>query len=1159
MNRINTNIFPTLVLSAAPLAAALAAPGTISDSPLFLKSAVQPNIMFMLDDSGSMDWEILLSNGALAAYPGNTNSGNLDFTPNNSEEEMELCHAYNVMAYNPNRSYTPWIGKDINGDSFTDQTDLSAAVDNPYLGTGYWAWNWFSGWTWISATTDLSNHYYMVWDDADGDGVFDAGECPTHGNNQVNTVAECRALGSSECVAVADLSAAEQINYANWYSYYRKREYVAKRAMSQVIAESSARMGFSTINEVAGSFSLSTPVKNVNDLSTPVDATAAANKEALLDNLFQVDSSGGTPLRDGLDFVGKYYADTYSGDWSSPILSASDGGECQQNFTVLMSDGFWNGNYNGVGNADADDSSSPWDGGSYADSWSNTLADIAMHYYETDLDTNLSNKVKTVAGVDENDAQHMVTYTVAFGINGTLGSNPPDTTTSFPWPEPVADDLTTVDDMRHAAWNGRGEFLSAQDPQELVNGLSSALASISGRTGSASSVAFNTGTLSTNSEVYLALFNSERWSGDLIAYPLDPVTGDILSTANWSAADVLDSRNIGSSPRTILTYNGTDGIPMQWSSLTTDQQSDLRTNSSGAQDNVATGMARLDYIRGQRACEPDATGTCSYTDGTDTYTTKGLRKRDSRLGDIVHSGPVFVGTPESGWPDIAPFPTGTGNTYTEFKFAQASRPGVVYVGANDGMLHAFSQSDGSELLAYVPSSLFSSNTGEGLHYLTETGYGHRYYVDLTPSISDAYIRTSTTGSEAWRTVLVGGLRNGGRGLFALDVTDPTVFSESGTAPQDLVLWEFTNQDDSDLGYSFSRPSIVPLEGSSGSIRWAAIFGNGYNDTGSGEAKLFILFLEGGLDGTWTANTDYIEITTGAGDSSNRNGLATPAVIDSDGDGLADRVYAGDLQGNLWVFDLSGSNTNQWKSAYKSGSTPEPLFTTGTNQPITATPVIVRNNLPTTSSNSPNTLVIFGTGQYLTQADITTTDTQSMYGVWDQGTSNLDRSDLIEQVISTGTNSEGVAGRKLTDNTVDYTSSPPDYGWYMDFTSGERVVTDAVIRGDLVFFNTTIPDSSPCNFGGTGWLMVAKWENGGRPDTVAFDLNGDLNLGTLDQIDGEAAAGMLVTGLPTSPVNLSNKRYVSTTDTSDGDSIEDTTLKEVSSADTGRLSWEELVQ
>ncbi|MFZ0255139.1 MAG: PilC/PilY family type IV pilus protein, partial [Gammaproteobacteria bacterium] len=911
--------------------------------------------------------------------------------------------------------------------------------------------------------------------------------------------------------------------------------------------------------------SIQTPVHDIDDVSLPVDTTAQANKTALLENLFNVNSSGGTPLRRGLQNAGKYYEGLLSSGWgASPILPETEGGACQQNFTVLMSDGFWNGWAPNPSIGNVDSGTGPFDGGSHADNYADTLADVAMHYYERDLST-LDDQVP-LTGVDPRTAsgkmhQHMVTFTVAFGINGQLTLNPPNRTEAFdatnggPWPQPVADQLSTIDDMRHAAWNGRGEFLSAADPQGLLDSLDSALAAISGRTSSAAAVAFNSGSLSTDSEVFLALFNSGRWSGDLKSYALDPLTGDVSSSPSWSAADALDSRILASSPRTLLSYDGTDGIPLQWSSLTVAQKSDLRTNASGTLDTEAAGMARLGFIRGERGCEASSTSSCYFTDGTTTFTTKSFRDRASRLGDIIHSSPIFIGPPEMNWPNTAPFPEAPNAIpYSDFKATHANREGVVYVGANDGLLHGFRTSDGTEVLAYAPHALFSDAGNQGLHYLTDPAYAHRYYVDLTPTVSDVYSATTAAGSAAWHTVLIGGLRSGGRGLFALDVTEPT-FGEALTDAQNTVMWEFTHADDPDLGFTFSRPAIVLLDNG----QWAAIFGNGYNDTGSGKAQLFIVFLEGGLDGTWTLGSDYLKLSTEAGDATNRNGLATPAVIDTDGNGTADRAYAGDLQGHLWAFDLAGSTVSKWGIAFSSGSAPAPLFTAPANQPITTEPSMVRPpDIHTTNSNFPNVLAIFGTGQYLVEADKATTFGQTFYGVWDAGSGDLTQSDLIQQMIGTGATAAGVSARTLTNNTVDYSGS--DRGWYINLPdSGERVITNTLIRGDLVLFNTTIPDSSPCAYGGTGWLMLAKIQNGGRPDEPAFDLNGDRSIDTLDTINSEAVAGRQVTGQPADPRFLGNKRYTVTTETTDGGTIWQDDLIPVNGDRTGRLSWEELSQ
>ncbi len=1157
-----------------------AAPGTLSDTPLFLSNSVEPNILFMLDDSGSMDWGLMTTENSgvmilgCAYYYAQPAPDNDYFWMVATEEALQgqgiaapyggvwraWSKDYNKLYYDPRISYTPWPGEDVNNALYQNANPVAALYD-PYTPA--------TGSLDLTATTTYSTDYcagglglftvnnyyparYYSWTDTDADGVVDVDDA--HILTEIRPATPLYAGGPNrrDCVAAPVCSFAEEIrNFANWFSFYRKREYVAKAGYGQVIASASnSRMGMVTLHNNGA---VNTAIDSMND------SPRSGAKQNLLESLYSFQASGGTPLRTAFDNGGKYLSCESNSFFSTcPALPVSSGGECQQNFAVLMTDGFYNGNFNGLGNTDGDNNTA-WDSGTtgpYGDNDSDGLADIAMEYYEDDIRPGVANSLNPPpGGIDENKAQHVVTYSVAFGVNGTLTAMPANNTDPFAWPTPNTDPRR-IDDLRHAAWNGRGDFLSAQNPVQLITGLRGALQSIQGRVGSAASVAFNTGSLSTNSEVYLALFNSERWNGNLLAFDLDADTGAINTTPSWTAAAQLNSRNLSSQPRVLLTYDGSDGIALRWADLTTAQKNDFRTNSSGGLDNEATGMARHGYIRGDRGCEFSSSESCIYDDGTNTYTSKGLRERASRLGDIIHSGPVFAGAPESNWPDVAPFPGGIGETYTEYRNAQASRPGVIYVGGNDGMLHGFAQASGEEILGYIPDALFSTSAQDGIHYLADPSYTHRYSVDLTPSVADVYAKTTAGGTTSWKTVLVGGLRGGGRGIFALDVTDPAGFSESGSNPANTVMWEFTSTDDPDLGYTFSRPSIVPLAGSGNSIRWAAVFGNGYNDAGSGEAKLFIVFLEDGLDGTWSAGSDYIEITTEVGSTTNRNGLATPAVVDTDGDGLADRAYAGDLKGNLWAFDLSGSNSGNWGVAYSQGTTPKPLFIAPSNQQITSTPVIVRNQtIPTSGSNTPNLLVMFGTGQYLTAGDMTTANMQAMYGVWDSGQKEIAQSDLTEQTISYGTSVDGVFGRTLTDNSVDFVSSD---GWYMNFPdSGERQITDPVIRGDLIFFNTMIPDTNPCNFGGSGWLMVAKWSNGGRPGEIAFDLNNDGVLDVSDEIAGNPAVGVEVTGIPTSPVNLGRKRYTSTTETTGGSTIDVTDIKDTGNENTGRLSWEEV--
>ena len=1079
-------------ISVLLLGQAQAAPGTLADSPLFLESTVQSNIFFMVDDSGSMDWEVLLTRGADLAHPGDSdNISTLEFTPDTAQEERRLCAGYNAMAYNPSRTYTPWVGVDSAGVTYPNAVYTAARIDPYNAGAG---------------TTNLSNTYYFRWNDANADGVYQNGECPTHATDAANTTAECTAFGTAVCQPVSTLSAAQQTNYANWYSYYRKREYGAKRALSSVISNSSARMGLATL---WNNNTVRTPVKDIDDITTPIDATAQTNKNALLRNLFRINSSNGTPLRRALQNTGIYFETglaTWGADWAtSPILPEAQGGACQQNFAILMSDGYWNTDSNAeitANNADADGAGA-WDGGSYADTYSDTLADVAMDYYERDLSAALPNQVRLTAG-DQNPAQHLVTFTVAFGINGTLAANPTSTTAPFAWPQAVADTATAVDDMRHAAWNGRGQFLSASDPNQLAASMSAAIADIDARSGSAAAVSFNSTSLQSDTMIFQAVFDSARWSGNLNAIPIDEdgVIGAIAWTAtdgSGSDSNGLDERN--HVLRTFFTYNGTAGVDLTWANLTAAQKNDFKTNPNGSVANNATGMARMGFIKGDRACEVSYTGpfACSYNDGTNTYTTKAFRDRASRLGDIVHSSPLFVGAPSTPYPDNI-----ESAAYSTFVNSSAkTRREVVYVGANDGMLHAFdAENNGRELFTYVPNLLFSTAGGLGLHYLSDTTYLHKWYVDLSATAADVYL-----GSQ-WKTLLIGGLRGGGKGLFALDITDPETFAASD------VLWEFTN---ANLGYTFSEIRVGKLNNG----KWAAIFGNGYNSdpTGDGRAKLFIVY----LDGTNLANPVIID--TGAGSitsancsnaSSDCNGLSSPALADLNGDGKIDRVYAGDLHGNMWAFDLSSSSSASWARAY--GSTPlaractTGTCTAGNRQPITSRPSLARHKTQRSASTSPNIMVFFGTGQYLAANDSDNTMQQTYYGIWDSGNEGVTRTDLQVQTIGTDT-SNGHTVRTLSENTVDYTNQK---GWYIDLpTSKERVVTGSTAIGDLVFFNTMIPSTSVCGYGGSGWLMLASQLGGGAPDFGAVDVNGD---GVIDDSDltalGKYVVGIETTGIPT---------------------------------------------
>ena len=1028
---------------------------SIPNTPIFLANDVQANIFFSVDDSGSMDWEVTLSNGALAAHSSAPNYGNLDFSPNDSTEDREFCVGYNVMAYDPTTNYVPWFGEDENGDAYADQSISAAAID-PYRANG--------------PTRNLLNADYTgyaigygLWVDGSGgkpaDGVYQSGECPVSNIGYAGYSSRAKNYTDARWIFVDTLSDADQTNVANWYSYYRKREYVLKRAVSELITNSAQRMGLATLH-------------NNNSVGTPIDdMTDASAKENLLDELFQVNSTGGTPLRRLLENTGEYFDQTDSGnslhsplgfDDASPILPAVDGGECQQNFTVLFSDGFWNGSKPSVGNTDVD-GAGEFDGGPHSDTFSDTLADVAMKYYEKDLST-LADNVPVITNVDENSSQHLVTYSVAFGLDGTLTNEPADhkdATPPPPWPEPKSNKLTTIDDMRHAAFNSRGLYLAGQNPQELIDSLNDALGDIGNRTGSASAVAATSQSIQTGSLIFQGFFDAENWDGDLFA--LEFLEGGIIGSTLWNASDNIPLEVY----RDIFTWNSelsqATGVQFEWSKISGDQR--LRIGSQDV----------LEYVRGDRTLELQNGGL--------------MRNREELLGDIVHSTPIAVTKQQS----TLPYQTlggSEGSSFNDYIASKHSREDMVYVGANDGMLHGFRTDSGTEEFAYVPDAIFAK-----LAALTDTSYAHEFYVDGSLQTADAYV------SNGWKSVLVGSTGRGAPALFALNVSNPTTFN--GTD----VLWEFTHRR---LGLVLGKAQIVRLN----SGVWAAVVGNGYNSEG-GKAQLFVINLATGAI--------IKRFNTRVGSHSVPNGMATPLAIDSDGDFSAEFVYAGDMFGNLWKFDISDESASNWSIEFDGNPLYTAIAPSGKAQPITSKPAIIVHP-------DGGYVVLFGTGRFFVSGDDLVrnpAEVHTFYGIRDTGavvasvgardlpggaaqpTTVLQPQEIIEEDVDTFDTLHQFT-RTLTQNNVDYSTQK---GWYLDFVSpvngaeGEMIIADPIVEitednKPLVIFNTFVPAGGCEDAGGFSALMAFDPLTGGKTDFAVFDFDGDGNFGIGDaQSDG----------------------------------------------------------
>lgn len=1185
----------TALLMAAPVTSP-ATPLDLTSSPLFLSGTVQPNIFFLADDSGSMDWNTMtresdgqmqLTGRASTTYSyifpqADNNYGatsvNGRILPSeaavlataNMPSLAQGAHGvwrarysgYNTLYYNPDVTYLPWAGVDAAGVAFANATPTAARL-NPYVTTGgtnlvdltaVMSWTAdsvpkTSGGGTNTTNINVTNYYpaqYYTWTDSNSNGLVDAADAHTLVEIKPTPATYPHTAGKRiECGAVSTTCtyAQELQNFANWFSYYRRRELTSKNAIGKVIAPSAARMGLGTLHNNG----------TVNTLISPMNASASAagNKKTLLDAVYRNFAALGTPLRTKLDETGKYF-ECVAGNifglpagTSCPIVPLADGGSCQKNFTVMTTDGYYNDSFtfSATPNNRDGDGNTAFDGGAYKDLWDHTLADIAMNYYERDLSA-LANQV-TIAGADTATHQHMVTYTVAFGVNGTLTANPPNTTAPFAWPDPSLSAAAKIDDLRHAAYNSRGKFLSAKDPVELSTALSTALGSIAEQTSSASAVAVNSHTLTTNTTVYQARFISATWSGDLRALPF-AADGTVNTTAPlWSAGDKLKLQNWDTG-RHIITHNGTSGVVFRWDNLSASQQASLHDNpATVAVDSDTFGADRLNWLRGY---------VTTAAPGNTFRTRQDSSGNAFVLGDLVNSAPVYVGAPGV-LPDSL-----ESVAHSTFSTAMATRANVIYVGGNDGMLHGFDAATGNELLAYVPAVLYPD-----LSKLTDPAYAHRYYVDGSPTAGDVFgTYSGCSTSPCWRTVLVSGLSAGGKGVFALDITSPSTFTTASNASK-IALWEISAAADNDLGYTFSQPTITKVRTGTGTYKWVAIFGNGYNSVNE-SAALYVVDIANG--------TVLRKIVVDAGGGTSGNGLSTPRVWDTNNDYIADYVYAGDLKGNLWKFDLTGDQA-AWGVSYGTAGVPRPLFkavdSTGVGQPITERPAVGTHPVS-------GYTVYVGTGRYITNGDKTppANPTHTFYGIWDKAVTSttvpVARADLLPQTISEpSATSRTITATPITWRVSGSTACAADgsgecLGWRVDLpTAGEMSVTNPVLlTTDLVtmpriIFTTLISKSGICEAGGGGWLMELDPVYGGLLPGPVFDTNGD---GVINASDSPTAGKELGIGIVSEPVVISdnaNKEIKKIVSGSTGavTSVDQPGLNPPTSGNPGRQSWRQL--
>lgn len=937
-------------------------------------------------------------------------------------------------------------------------------------------------------------------------------------------------------------------NIANWYQYHRRRTYSMKSVMANVLSRSPQfRIGLDQINQLSGTF---TPMPNENASVSQRQSHNSAIRDALLAEDRLIPS---TPLRRALGRSGRYFAGL-DAQHRSPITNA-----CQQNFAIMFTDGQWNGG-NPMSNLIYDN-----DG----DSQPRRLADVAKHFYDRDL-SSLPNKVP-VSEFDSNQAQHMVTFTVSFGQTGSLvdtdndGWPNPPLKESDRWFKPDADQRSrAIDDLWHASFNSKGLYVSAKNSGELAAALEHFLGVIGTGAGSITPLAVSSTSLRVGSLIFRSSLNADGWTGDLEAFVFK-ANGEISSTTKWKAAEVLEAQNADTG-RTIITSRASTagmgamlstGVPFRFPARyytgSTAHEIDSETvqallanapfpfesttTTSQKRENQSYGQALVSYLRGGREA------------GLDNYK---FRTRALRLGDIAGSQPRFVGRRGDNTVQSARDPE-----YFAFLDSIATRKEMIYVGANDGFLHGFSAVDGKELLAFTPSSI-----AHKLPILASPRYSHRFFVDASPTVADA--RIGSAPANMWRTVLASGLGAGGQAIFALDVTSPARFSERNA--DEIFLWEFTDKDDADMGYSYSAPQIVKLENG----RWAAVFGNGYNSTeasdsrlGSGSAVLFVVDLASG---------ELIrKITTKSGSLEAPNGLSTPVLVDSDYNGAVDRAYAGDLAGNLWEFDLSASSPAKWSIAQGSAASPAPLFITSNNRPITSQPVA-----PAHPDGLSGVMVFFGTGKYLEEKDNQTTGqpTHALYGIWDKddgAVNTLSHTKILRQeIVNQYSKNTSTGTRAYTSNVVrEVTQREIDWnihqGWRLllrpeklsGFANlenfGERQISAPTLRKGRLYFTTFQPHSDSCGSIGRSFLMQIDYRNGGMSPLPVFDLNRD---GAFDGADGIVAGMALGKGVLGEVSLIESELHLHALGAGRESGVLDTAIRPDSNL-FGRQSWRQL--
>ncbi|WP_313057391.1 pilus assembly protein [Stutzerimonas nitrititolerans] len=1149
---------------------------TVSQSPLSLTVGVPPNMLLTLDDSGSMRWAFAPDNkngysttrraksstfnplyyNPEASYQapivfdasGNENQLSTSFTSalvngyNSSRGNLNLSDDYKVswtyvleeglptsygysstsnrLAENPSSDFSCYVTNLNNRQEKTCDTDSGKVItirrNNSGSGCTASADGWASGdcsynnstgrYTGSWARKGVPGYYY----------IYDA-------TNSANCTPD-----NESCYRLKFVENDEQQNFANWYSFYRNRGLatISAAALAFYDLSPAVRISWQGLGRCT-SF-------NGNDSNCRNNAFKAYSPEhkgQLYTWLQNINFNQSTYLPAAMKRAGEFFKT--STPWQKNPNGTGNTTQntyaCRASYHIMMTDGLWNESVSAPSSFrhDAANFTLP-DGRAYGqrapyyDSQNNTLADLAMHYWATDLNPDLDNELPAYIPFKSGDTstdywdprndpatwQHMTNFMMGLGL--TEAMDRPDIlweggthkgagydallAGNANWPPASASSgNNNVYDLWHAAINSRGEFFSVDSPETMVQAFDDILSRIADRKSTAARPAINSGQISTdendNGTVKTVSYQTsyasdDNWSGDVKRFEKawNSQSNAFETTEIWSAKDKMPGWQ---NRKIMIAGNGNSGLmEFNWdnagSADTTGTLANLLSRdpeNANVVDNL--GKQRLEYLQGDRSGEGSI-----------------FRQRSGVLGDFYGSSPAVVSGPRY----LINFTNRLeGNAaYTTFAEEVAGRTPRLYVGGNDGMLHGFNAQTGVEEFAFIPTAVFPK-----LNKLTGANYSHEFYVDGSPVVADVY------DGEEWRTILVGTLKAGGKSIFALDITHPG---------EEELLWEFDDSklpDDAEvkMGYSFSQPTIARLHTGT----WTVVFGNGYESTNNTNGKA-ALYIVDAMEGTLLKNLE-VEGVDGI-----PNGLSTPKLADYNADGVADYAYAGDLQGNVWRFDLlrngrsdsapftTEDDSENVVSDFEVAYGGQPLFSAvadngSTRQPITSAPSLVLH------PSGFGYLVVFGTGKFFETGDKEGDKSiaQTVYGIWDKQTlgeeasnPNISRSSLQEQEIVTQTTVEADGssrqGLVLSNNNVSWQASdnqPAQNGWYLNLrqSDGEMVVENMSQLGRTVFFQSLIPNDDPCGDGATNWTYAINPFTGGRTLHNAFDYKPTTDVGT----------------------------------------------------------------